>query len=98
MGENSTGLHGQQGTAQDCRGSRERRPPPLFVCLPIYLSSPFFRKDVDAEIIPEKSKINAMRKNGPSGKRLVLLLFVNVNRSATGQLRGYKYSRSTDAG
>lgn len=88
MGENSTGLHGQQGTAST-----------YSVYLPPHLSFfPLLQKDVDAEIIPEKSKINAVRKNGPSGKRLVLLLFVNVNRSATGQLRGYKYSHSTDAG
>lgn len=79
-------------------GSGEMYPPTPLLCLLLFLSSfPLLQKEVDAEIIPEKSKITVMR-NGPSGKRLVLLLFVNVNRSATGQLRGYKYSRSTDAG
>lgn len=31
-------------------------------------------------------------ENGPSGRHLVLLLFVIVKSSATGQLDGYKYS------
>lgn len=85
MGENSTGLHGQQRTAST-----------YSVYLPPHLSFfPLLQKDVDAEIIPEKSKINAMRKTAPLESAL---LFVNVNRSATGQLRGYKYSHSTDAG
>lgn len=52
MGENSRVPHGQRGTVST-----------YSAYLPPRLSFfPLLQKDVDAEIIPEKSKINAMRK------------------------------------
>lgn len=57
----------------------------LFFLLPF--SFFLHQKNMNAEITPEKSRINS-----PSGRHLVLLLFVIVKNSATGQLDGYKYS------
>lgn len=52
MGENSRVPHGQRGTVSTYSA----------YLLPRLSFFPLLQKDVDAEIIPEKSKINAMRK------------------------------------